>query len=392
MRYDFDRLVDRHNTHSYKWDQSEKLFGDPDLLPLWVADMDFPSPPAVREAIVRRASQGIYGYTIKSETAVSALTDWFRDRHGWDIRPSTITDCPGIVTALSLAVEQFSEPGAPVLIQTPVYYPFYDVIRMNGRTVSASTLPVRDGRFTMDFEDLERRMRDGAKLMLLCNPHNPGGRVWTREELERLGDLCVQYNVTVVSDEIHCDLALPGHRYTPFASISEALAQRTITCLAPTKTFNLPGLSASFIVMPNAKLKQKFDYRLKTLSLHMTAFFTPDMVEAAYRHGGEWLDQMLDYVQGNVDYAIRYMAEQLPELEPMRPDGTYLLWVDCRALGLDVPGLKELMFKQARVAFSEGSVFGAEGAGFLRMNLACPRSILAEALDRFRDAIRRRQP
>lgn len=383
MTYDFDRILDRRNTNSYKWDQSERLFGDKDVLPLWVADMDFESPPAVVEALVKRASQGTYGYTVRSESYVNAITGWFARRHGWAIDPKWLTDTPGIVPALSLAVELFSEPGGQVILQSPVYYPFYDVIKMNGREVAKNPLVINNGRYEMDYAHLEQLMQGGAKLMLLCSPHNPGGRVWELGELEKLAELCLKYGVIVVSDEIHCDLALPGHKHIPFASLSDEIAQRTLTTLAPTKTFNLPGLQSSFVAIPNPELKRKFDYRLKTLSLHMMHFFNVDAVSAAYNEGEAWLDELKIYLQGNVDYAIRYLNEELPEVKPMRPEGTYLLWIDCRGLGLDIPGLKDLMFKKAKVAFSEGSVFGTEAEGFLRINLACPRAILQEALERF---------
>ncbi|GGF94742.1 MalY/PatB family protein [Paenibacillus abyssi] len=383
MGFNFDQVPNRRNTHSYKWDQSEKLFGDPDILPLWVADMDFPSPPAIKEALIKRAEQGVYGYTFRSEKYVDAIIEWYRKRHGWELSPSCLTDVPGVVTSLSLCVELFSEPEGAVILQSPVYYPFYDVIKMNGRRVANNPLLLKSGRYEMDFEHLESLMKDGARLILLCSPHNPGGRVWEPEVLQQLGELCERYDVIIVSDEIHADLALPGYKHVPIASISETLAQRTITCLAPTKTFNLPGLQSSFVVIPNSELKRRFDYRLKALSLHMMHFFNNEAITAAYTEGGQWLDEMLQYLQGNVDYALSYLAEHLPEVTPMVPEGTYLLWVDCRGLGKDIQGLKELMYKGARVAFNEGSVYGAEGAGFLRINLACPRAVVEEALRRF---------
>ncbi|GAB7056804.1 MULTISPECIES: MalY/PatB family protein [unclassified Paenibacillus] len=386
MKTDFDRIINRRHTHSYKWDQSLKLFGDQDILPLWVADMDFESPPAVRKALEARAALGVYGYSIKNEAYVDAIIHWYQRRHGWTIEREWLSDVPSVVTSLSIAVDVFSEPGGSVILQSPVYYPFYDVIRMNGREVAKNPLVIRNGRYEMDYDHLEELMAGGAKLMLLCSPHNPGGRVWEREELLRLGELCLKHGVTVISDEIHCDLALPGHRHIPFASLSEELSQITLTALAPTKTFNLPGLQSSFIVTANAAMKRKFDYRVKALSLHMTNFFTHEAVMAAYNEGEAWLDELIEYVAGNVDYAIAYLAEHLPEVKPMRPDGTYLLWVDCRGLGLDIKGLKSLMFEKARVAFSEGSAFGTEGQGWLRINLACPRSLLTDALERFCEA------
>ena len=383
MTYNFDQINDRKLTHSYKWDQSEKLFGNKDILPLWVADMDFESPPAVQEALQARVAQGIYGYTVKSEAYTRAIINWFQRRHHWEINAQWITDSPGIVTSLSMAVDLYSEPGSSVILQSPVYYPFYDVIRMNNRQVATNPLVIRNGRYEMDYEQLEELMVKGSKLLLLCSPHNPGGRVWEREELLRLGALCVQYGVTVVSDEIHCDLILPGHQHIPFASLSVEVATLTITCLAPTKTFNLPGLQSSFIVANNSEIKRKFDYRLKTLSLHMAHYLAQDAVQAAYEEGDVWLDELLVYLEGNVQETIAYLEKHLPEVKVMKPDGTYLLWMDCRGLGLGVNDLKELMFHKAGVAFSEGSVFGTEGQGWLRINLACPRSILLKALERF---------
>ncbi|SDD39796.1 cystathione beta-lyase [Paenibacillus sp. UNCCL117] len=387
MKYNFDELIDRRNTRSYKWDQGEKLFGAADVLPLWVADMDFHCPPAVRDVLIQRAQLGVYGYAIHTDSYYDSIVKWYSRRHDWEISPGWITDSPSIVTSLSLAVELFSEPGSQVVLQSPVYYPFYDVIRTNGRVVAKNPLVIRDGRFEMDYDQLETLFQGGAKLLLLCSPHNPGGRVWEREELLRLGALCLQYGVTVVSDEIHADLTFPGHKHIPFASLSPELADRTITCLAATKTFNLPGLHTSFIVASNPAVKRKLEQRLKSLSLHMANHFAQDAVQAAYNEGEEWLDEMMAYVKGNLDFAIAYLKEQLPQVKPLVPGGTYLLWLDCRDLGLDVKGLKELMFVKAKVAFSEGSVFGTEGEGWLRINLACPRSIVEEGLKRFCQAV-----
>lgn len=392
MAFDFDRRVDRRNTRSYKWDQSMKLFGRDDVLPLWVADMDFESPPAVKEALLRRAEIGLYGYTIPDEGYRASIIRWFARRHNWRIEAEWLSDSPGVVTSLSIAVDLFSEPGSPVILQSPVYYPFYDVIRMNGRQVAASPLVKRNGRYEMDFGHLESLMKNGARLLLLCNPHNPGGRAWSREELLQLAELCQRYGVTVVSDEIHCDLTLPGHRHIPFASVSEAAADMTLTCLAATKTFNLPGLQTSFIVASNRDIKRAFDRRLKTLSLHMANFFAHDAVKAAYDTGDAWLDDLLAYLAGNLSAALDVLAERLPEAEPMVPEATYLLWSDFSRLGLDAAGLKRLMYEKAGVVFNEGSIYGREGEGHLRINLACPRSLLLEALDRFCTAARDARP
>ncbi|CAM3831693.1 MalY/PatB family protein [Marinicrinis lubricantis] len=389
MTYDFNRLPDRRNTNSYKWDQSEKLFGNPNVLPLWVADMDFDSPPAIKDALIKRAAQGVYGYTIKPDSYVDAIVNWFTRRHGWALKPEWLCDSPGIVTSLSLAVDLFSEPGSKVILQSPVYYPFYEVIKMNGREVAKNPLLLQNGRYEMDFDHLESLMKDGAKLMLLCSPHNPGGRVWEKDVLQRLGELCLKYGVIIVSDEIHCDLTYEGHPHTPIASLSDDIAQITLTCLAATKTFNIPGLHSSFMAIPNPQLKRKFEQRIKTFSLHMMNYFVPYAIEAAYNESEGWLDELRVYLKGNVEYALSYLEEHLPEVVPMRPEGTYLLWVDCRGLGRDIDGLKKLMYQEAEVAFNEGSVFGTEGEGYLRINLACPRSVLEEGLRRFCEAAKK---
>lgn len=387
MTYNFDELIDRRNTRSYKWDQVGPLFGDTSILPLWVADMDFYSPPAVRKVLQQRTDIGIYGYSIKNKQYFEAITSWFERRHHWTIQPSWIVDVPSVVTTLSLSVDLYTKPGDGVVLQSPVYYPFYDVIEGNNRKVVRNPLRIEDGRYEMDFEHLEQLFKDGAKLMLLCNPHNPGGRVWERSELEKLAKLAIQYDVIVVSDEIHCDLTFEGHPHTPFASLSEEAANITITALAATKTFNIPGLHTSFVVISNPELREIFDKRVKILSIHMANHFAQDAVQAAYNEGEQWLDELIVYVKANLDYAVEYLAEHAPIIKPLESQGTYLLWLDCRAISEDPAVLKELMYKKAKVAFNEGSTYGVEGSGWLRVNLACPRSILEQALKQFVDAI-----
>lgn len=389
MAYNFDELINRKNTRSYKWDQVGPLFGNPDILPLWVADMDFPSPPAVQEALKKRVEIGAYGYAIRTDEYADAIMSWFGRRHGWSLQREWISDSPSVVTTLSLAIEQFTAPGDKVVIQTPVYYPFYDGVRENGRELALNPLLIKNGHFEMDFEHLESLFIDGARMIMLCNPHNPGGRVWSREELTQLGELCLRYGVTVVSDEIHCDLVFPEHEYVPFASLSPELGDITITCLAATKTFNLPGLHTSFMVIPNREMRSRLDKRIKTLSIHMSHHFAQEAVIAAYNESEDWLDELLVYLKGNLDYALDYFAQHLPEVKPMKPEGTYLLWVDCRALGLDKNGLKNLMYEKAKVAFNEGSMFGTEGEGWLRINLACPRFVVEQALKQFCEAAKK---
>lgn len=390
MKYDFDQVIDRRGTASYKWDQLSALFGGEDVLPLWVADMDFVCAKPIVDALTRRAEAGIYGYTIRNEEWHEAIQGWYRRRHRWEIAQGSIVMSPSVVTSLSLAVEQLSEPGAGVILQSPVYHPFYDVIRSNGRNVLKNPLLLgENGVYEMDYEGLESLMQGGAKLMLLCNPHNPGGRVWTREELEKLAALAARYGVTVVSDEIHGDLVFAPRHYVPYATVSEEAARTSITLLAPTKTFNLPGVQSSFIVADDAAIRTKLLNRLRTLSLLMQNYFSHTATIAAYNEGDEWLDQLLAYVKDNIDYAVRTLREQAPALRPIPPEGTYLLWVDARALGLGGKDMQRFMNAEAKVAFNEGSMFGDEGDGFVRINCACPRSILAEALERFIGAFQR---
>ncbi|MBQ4898295.1 pyridoxal phosphate-dependent aminotransferase [Paenibacillus sp. Marseille-P2973] len=390
MTYEFNERTMRRGTLSYKWDQGQTLFGDEEVLPLWVADMDFKCSPAIIQAVTERAAQGIYGYTIRSKDYLNAITGWFQRRHGWNVDESWLTDSPGVVPSLSLAVQSLTEPGDEIILQSPVYNPFYDVIQRNGRKLAESPLLLKNGRYEMDYEKLETLMSGGAKLLLLCSPQNPGGRVWTKEELVRLGDLCVKYDVKVIADEIHCDLVFPGHQHFPFASLSEQFAERTITCLAPSKTFNMPGLSTSFTVISNPRLKRRFDERIHALSIGSVNFFGPPATIAAYNDSEPWLDALLTYVAANQEFAISYLSNHLPALVPVRSEGTYLLWLDCRALGLDSKELKQLMYKEAKIAFNEGSIYGREGEGYLRINLACPRDLLAEALDRFTSAVNAR--
>ncbi|MFC4599609.1 MalY/PatB family protein [Cohnella hongkongensis] len=390
MKYDFDRRIDRTGTACYKWDQSEKLFGRPDILPLWVADMDFEAPKEVVDAIKRRAEHGIYGYTVRTQAYYDAIVGWLSRRHGWSVDQEWLSSSPGVVPALSVAVQTFTEPGDGILLQSPVYYPFYDVIRMNGRKVVDNPLVLRDGRYEMDFELLEKQAADGAKMLLLCSPHNPGGRVWTREELEKVAEICTKHGVFVVADEIHHDLVFSGHRHVPYASLSEASAQGSITCIAPSKTFNLAGLQAAAVVIPSADTRRQYNAAIKTLSIHMESYFGLTGTEASYAHGDEWLDQLLVYLEGNRDAMLAYVKEHLPQVKAIKPEGTYMVWMDCTALSNKPEELKRLMFNEAGVAFSEGSVFGEQGAGYLRVNLACPRALLLEALEKFAAAVRGR--
>jgi cystathionine beta-lyase len=402
MNYNFDAEVDRRNSGSLKWEfiQSEKdplkwehtdrFFGENRILPMWVADMDFPCPKPVVDAVVARAEHGIYGYTMPAPTFHQSVVRWMRRRHGWEIAPEWICITHGVVPALNMLVRGFVSPGDKVLIQPPVYYPFYSAIENNGAELAVNPLIHEDGRYRMDFADLEAKCRDPkVKLAILCSPHNPVGRVWSKEELLRFGEICIDNDVLVVSDEIHGDLIYSGHTFTPFANVSEAFAQNSVTCTAPSKTFNLAGLQTSCIVIPNGHLRSRFEGTLQSSGIFGVGSFGAVALQAAYDHGEEWLAQLLEYLEGNLHYLEQYVAERIPQIAVVPPEGTYLVWLDCRGLGLDKWELKQLMLEGARVYLDEGFLFGPEGEGFERINIACPRALLVEALDRIRVAIGR---
>lgn len=385
---DFDKVIDRLESASVKWDATEKVFGTSDVLPMWVADMDFEPPAAVSKAIRDRVSHGIFGYTFVPMSVTEAIQDWLKDRHGWDVASSSFVFSEGVVPSISTAIRAFTEKGDKVLVHSPVYAPFYEMVTINDRTLVTSNLIYENNTFQLDFADFEAKLRDGVKLFILCNPHNPGGRVWNKAELERLGDLCVKYGCMIVSDEIHSDLVFAGHVHTPIASIKEAFNQITATFIAPSKTFNLAGLHASAAIIANQELNAKFKKIQRQQGFFTLNTFGIAAMESAYRHGKNWLDQLLPYLNENMDIAIQYIQENLPELKPMRADATYLLWIDCRGLGLSDEELKEKLLYKGKIALEPGTKYGQGGEGFVRMNLACPRPTLNEGLQRLKTALR----
>ncbi|MDF2927417.1 MAG: class aminotransferase [Paenibacillaceae bacterium] len=387
--YDFDKPVSRDNTHSAKWNYIQQSVGVADALPMWVADMDFETVPEVTRSIAERAQHGIYGYTARSQGYYDAIIEWNRKRHGWRVEKSWITHSPGVVNALYTSIRALTQPGDGVLIQPPVYHPFYKAISKNGCKTVLSPLKLEDNRYVPDLENFEARLKEGGvKLFILCNPHNPVGRVFTAAELTAMGELCLRYGVTVISDEIHSDLVFKRHRHVPFASLSEEHAQNVIVCTAPSKTFNLAGLATSNIIIPNEGLRQRYDQACEQLALKSFNIFGAAACEAAYKHGEEWLDQLLDYLDINREYALGFLASRLPELRACNPEGTYFLWLDCRSLQLDNAELEQFMLRQARLWFNQGHIFGEEGSGFVRINLGCPRSVVVEALNRLEQAVR----
>ena len=384
----FDKIIDRTDTESLKWVYPRKVLKVGDAIPMWVADMDFEAPPAVVEAIRRRAAHGVYGYPLIPPSFWQAAIDWLKRRHSWDVRKDWMAKSPGIVPALNYAVRAFTKPGDGVIIQTPVYFPFYHAVENNGRRVVRNPLRFDGTRYTMDLEDLERKLDEGGRMLILCSPHNPVGRVWTRDELETLGRIAVEHDLLVISDEIHHDLVFKGSRHVPFASLSPALAERTVTCIAPSKTFNLPGLSTAAVVASNSKLIESFKEETERAGFELGQVFGIVGFEAAYNHGDDWLDELLSYLEANVDFMENFLEERISGIRLIRPEGTYLALLDCRGLGLEPAALNDFFLKKARVYFSDGALFGVEATGFVRINFACPRSVLAEALERIERAVK----
>jgi cystathionine beta-lyase len=387
MSCQFDTLIDRRNTNCKKWDGVLELFGQDNLIPMWIADMDFRPPEEVVKSVCERAAHGIYGYESRPEEYLEAVTNWLLTRHNWKVSPSWIFHSPGVVSGLALAIHAFSKPGDRVLIQCPVYPPFHSVIQDNDRIVAESPLYLEGSKFRMDFANLEKQFQSGVKLMMLCSPHNPIGRVWTREELEKLAQLAVKYEVIVLADEIWADLTFPGFKHIPLASISPEIAKQTLTFMAPSKTFNLAGFYLSNVIISNPKLQEAYCRQVKRLALNHINVFGLVASEAAYRVGHEWLNELLVYLKDNVRYVIDEMAKITSQIRIIEPEGTFLLWLDCRDLGIPAKELNSFFVDKARVAFNDGSVFGSSGRGFQRMNIGCPRIIIQEALSRIENAL-----
>ena len=390
MKYNFDEVIDRTNYHSVKWDELETIFGDipEDVLPMWVADMEFRSPQPVIEAIKKANEHGIYGYTSRPLSYYQAIIDWMEKRHNWKIKKDWLAFSPGVVPALSFIIRAFCQPGDKVVVQPPVYYPFFRVIENNGCHVVNNPLKLSNKKYFIDWEDLERKVDDPrVKLLILCSPHNPVGRVWQKEELIILGEICLKHHIIVVSDEIHADILFKGYKHTPFASISPAFAHNSITCTAPSKTFNLAGLQTSSIIIPNKKYYKIYENILDSLALNENNVFGLVALEAAYRDGEEWLEQLLSYLNENLKFLMKYFKEKIPKIKVIKPEGTYLVWLDCRQLGLSAQDLNNFMIKKARVALDDGCWFGLGGEGFMRINIASPRSFLEEGLKRIEEAV-----
>ncbi len=388
MKYDFDRIVDRTGTESLKWVYPRKVLKVEDAIPMWVADMDFEAPPAVVEAVKRRAEHGVFGYPLVPPSFFAAAIGWLERRHGWAVRKKWMAMTPGIVPALNYCVRAFTRPGDPVIIQTPVYHPFYYAIENNGRRVVRNPLRFDGRRYTMDLDDLRTKIDEPGRMLILCSPHNPVGRVWSKEELEALGRIAVERDLLVIADEIHHDLVYRGHRHHVLALLAPELAHQTITCIAPSKTFNTAGLVTAAVVAANPDLLKKFEDEEERSGFDLGNALGIVAFEAAYTHGEAWLEELLPYLEANVDLIETFLEERVPGVRLVRPEGTYLALLDCHGLGLEPDDLNEFFLKKARVYFSDGKIFGDEAAGFVRINFGCPRPLLAEALERIERAVR----
>ena len=386
MNYNFDEVVCRKHTDALKLEALAPRWGRTDLLPMWVADMDFKTPPFIVEVMKKRMECEVFGYTAKPESWYEAIISWQKRRHKWTITKEMISFVPGVVPALAMAVQAFTQRGEKVMIQQPVYNPFAQVIRNNHRELVNCPLELKDGQYYINFKLFEKKIK-GCKLFLFCHPHNPGGRVWTREELKKVATICAQNNVIIVADEIHADLTLLPYEHIPFASVSEEAKQNSVVFASPSKAFNMAGLATSYAVIANPTLRRRFESYVEGNELAAGNVFAFNTVVAAYNKGEEWLQQMLTYVQGNIDEVVSYIKENIPQLKVIIPQASYLVFIDFSALQLNQKDIVTLCTNRAHLALNDGSIYGEEGNGYMRINLACPRSVVRQALAQLKDAI-----
>jgi cystathionine beta-lyase len=382
--FDFDHEIDREGSHSVKYDGRQGMFGKSDVIPVWVADMDFATPPAVTRALAQRAAHPIYGYTLFPDSLYDSLIDWMLRRHGWTIQRDWIVMCPGVVPSLNAAVMAFTQPGESVIIQPPVYFPFFSAVTQTGRKLIPNPLQLENGRYTIDFDHLEQCAKN-ARLLLLCSPHNPVGRVWNSDELERLLAIAAKHDVVVFSDEIHADLIYPGHQHHAIATLPQNTG-KIITAVAPSKTFNIPGLNLSTLIIPDQSIRNSIMQVFNNLHVSASNPFSITAFETAYREGEAWLDELLIYLRDTRDSVTAFLATYLPEIKIIQPEGTYLLWLDCRTLDMTDAQLKHFFIHEAGVGMSPGILFGNEGSGFMRLNIGAPRRTILSVLKHIREA------
>ena len=386
----FDKHIDRTEFPTMKLNPSalKEHFGSDDVLPFWVADMDLQAPKTVIDSLVKRAQHGIYGYEYKTGNYFDALINWYEKRHQWRIDLQHIEPCPTVLNAIAILINQHSNEGDGIIIQSPVFFEFNSVIKSNNRQRVKNPLQLIDGKYQIDFDDLEKKASDPRhKILIICNPHNPVGRVWTKEELTRVGEICKKHDVLIISDEIHGDIVYLPHVFTPFASISDDLAQQCVICLSPAKTFNIAGMVDAMVVIPNEAYRDQFHDFAHRYQINKTNVFASAAIEAAYSTGGDWLNTLLVYLQANIDFLRTYLADNIPQVKLIEPEGTYLVWLDFLALELDAKALEQFLAQEAKLALNAGYWFGRDGAGYARMNIACPQSMLQDALVRLKNAM-----
>ncbi|MBN2273776.1 MAG: PatB family C-S lyase [Bacteroidales bacterium] len=387
MKYNFDELIQREETNCEKYDHRQKIFGRRDVIPMWVADMDFKTPDFILNAIKNRLRHEVLCYTFIPGSFYDAVMSWNMRRHGWQTKREWISFSPGVVPALNMLVMALTEAGDKIIVQPPVYFPFFSAVRNHGRIMVSNPLACEGGRYVMNFSQLVSSIDNRVKMIILCNPHNPTGNVWEKEILLRLADLCLKNNIIILSDEIHCDLVYPGYKHIPMASLSDETAGLTVTCMAPSKTFNMAGMSTSYLIIPNPEIKKKYDDLLNHIHVGAGNIFGFSALEAAYNEGEEWPAQLMEYVEGNLKFMTDFFRSEIPRIKVIKPDATYMVWLDCRELGLNSNDLRDFMISKAGLGLSDGPLFGPEGEGFQRINIACPRSLLEKALYQLRDAV-----
>jgi cystathionine beta-lyase len=385
--YDFDEIIPRQGTDCVKYDLREAFFGDSGVLPMWVADMDFRTPDFIVDAVKRRATHEIYGYSIRSTGWYNALISWLGRRHFWTVQKDWIVFSPGVVPALNIAVLAYTQQGDSIIVQPPVYFPFFSAVEKHGRKLVYNPLKLENGRLQMDFDDLAEKAKQGAKMLFLCNPQNPGGSAWTKDELTTLLKICREYNILIFSDEIHSDLVLRGHKHIVLATLMPEASDFVITAIAPSKTFNLAGMATSALVISNEDLRHRFSDTIENLHISLGTLFGNVASQAAYTHGDQWLGELLEYLRRNLEMAEAYFLKYIPEITMIRPEATYMVWLDCRELGLTDDELRDFMIKKARLGLNEGRTFGPGGSGFMRMNIACPIVVVKDALERLKSAV-----
>jgi cysteine-S-conjugate beta-lyase len=385
MQYNFDEINDRKVNFSAKYDELEPNFGRDDIIPMWIADMDFKTAKPIIDAIIDRAKQGIFGYVSRPDSYYESACEWYEKKHGWHLKSEWMSHSQGVIPGIVMMMTEFTRPRDKIIIQSPVYHEFFKIVEDYDRDLVINPLKIVCGRYEMDYIDLEEKAKAGAKILFLCNPHNPVGRVWTKKELTKLGEICLKYKIQVIADEIHCELVYGDNKYTPFASISNDFFKNSVTCISPSKTFNLAGLQSSILIFGNKKQHEIYNHLLGIQDVKRNNCFSLVATEAAYRQGEEWLEQLLVYLKGNLEFVVNYIELNIPKLKTYIPEGTYFLWINCEGLKMNSDQLEDFMNNKVKVAF--GLWFGEESQGYIRMNVACPRSVVKQALIRLKTAI-----